>query len=367
MSCLISWIRCKLCYYILSSKSVVRKFPWLIFILSGVQLLSAQVTPSFIADFEISEDYNLGDLDEQNGWILNQGQVAIISGSAFSGDNFASLIANNPFSQISILFSSVAGDEISYIDFFIKPKAGDILNIEEIVDSEGALIGFTKVNSEGETYVFNGDGLGSGDWLTTNATASLTIDDVSHNWLHFTVRHDFNAKIWDLYIDGKLQVINLGLFDDTPSFYNEFVIMGNLSADVYFDFFSHTFTNPLFLDVDNDGINDSYESSHGLNTSLNDRDLDPDVDGLSNVEEFLYGTFADNPDSDGDYVIDGDEVQINTDPLIADPEFIISGNPNLFVWLMADAGIVEGTTPGFVEIWEDQSVNGNNASQSKKK
>lgn len=31
--------------------------------------------------------------------------------------------------------------------------------------------------------------------LTTNTNYSLTIDDISQNWLHLTVRHDFNEVI----------------------------------------------------------------------------------------------------------------------------------------------------------------------------
>ncbi len=342
---------------------MMRIFSWFIFVVIGVQILSGQITPPFTADFESSEGYSLGDLGGQNGWILNQGQAKIISGTAFSGNNLASLILNNPFSQVSVLFNSVAGDEISFVDFYIKPKAGDILNIEEVVDSEGALIGFVKVGSLGEGYVFNGDGIGGGQWLATNAMASLTVGDVSQNWIHLTLRQDFNDKIWDLYIGGTLQAINLGLIDDTSIFLNEFVLMGDLVANVNFDLFSLTFTNPLFTDADKDGIDDAYESLYGLNSSLNDRDLDPDSDGLNNIEEFLSGSFANNPDSDGDFVNDGDEILLGTDPIQSNPEFLILGSNNLFLRLRADSGIVEGA-PGFVASWEDQSGNGYHATQS---
>lgn len=284
--------------------------------------MSAQITPPFIADFESSEGYNLGDLDTQNGWVRNQGQATVISGPAFSGDNFTSLIANSPFSQISIILNSVGGDEIVFVDFYLKPKAGDSFNIEEVVDSEGALISFVKAGSEGEVYVFNGDGVGDGDWLATNTNNSLTTDDISQSWLRLTVRHDFKEKIWDLSIDGTLQTINLGLIDDAATYLNEFVLMGDLIADVNFDLFSLTTMNPLFIDADNDGIDDTYENSYGLNISLNDRDLDPDGDGLLNIEEFLYSTFADNPDSDEDSVSDGDEIQLNRDPLQFDSVII---------------------------------------------
>ncbi len=313
----------------------------------GIQFLYAQTTLPYLTDFESSEGYSLGDLNAQNGWVRNQGQATINSGTAFSGDNFVALVANNPFSQISILFNSMGGDEINFVDFYLKPKAGDILNIEELVDSEGALISFIKAGSEGEVYVFNGDGAGGGEWLTTNTNNSLTIDDISQNWLHLTVRHEFNKKIWDLYVDGTIQAINLGLIDDAATYLNEFVFMGDLIADVNIDLFSLTTTNPLFIDADNDGIDDAYENIYGLNISLSDRDLDPDGDGLSNIEEFLYSTFADNPDSDEDSVSDGDEIHLNRDPLQFD-SVIIQADSDLVELVTDDSHSSDITSQGVV-------------------
>lgn len=43
---------------------------------------------------------------------------------------------------------------------------------------------------------------------------------------------------------------------------------------------------------------------------------DPDGDGLKNWEEAIWGTDPNNPDSDGDGVRDGDEVSIESDPIV---------------------------------------------------
>lgn len=52
-----------------------------------------------------------------------------------------------------------------------------------------------------------------------------------------------------------------------------------------------------------------------------DANLDSDNDGLTDVEEAKLGTDPHNPDTDGDGLYDGDEVNIyHTDPLKADTD-----------------------------------------------
>jgi len=78
-------------------------------------------------------------------------------------------------------------------------------------------------------------------------------------------------------------------------------------------------TNP---DTDNDGFNDGNEVTNGTDP-LNACDPvssgigtdDCDLDGLTNDEELLTGTDPNNPDTDGDSLQDGEEVTQGTNPL----------------------------------------------------
>jgi len=76
------------------------------------------------------------------------------------------------------------------------------------------------------------------------------------------------------------------------------------------------------VDSDGDGIPDDYEIAHGMNPNdPTDAQLDFDHDGLTNLQEFLLGTDPNNPDTDGDGLSDGDEVNIfHTNPLVADTD-----------------------------------------------
>tara|TARA_B100001245_G_C22871767_1_gene419209 strand:- start:424 stop:1653 length:1230 start_codon:yes stop_codon:yes gene_type:complete len=69
-------------------------------------------------------------------------------------------------------------------------------------------------------------------------------------------------------------------------------------------------------DTDGDGMPDYWEIENGLNrswsavpgTTNSEQNLDPDGDGLANLQEYQYWGNAQNPDTDGDCIHDGDEV-----------------------------------------------------------
>ncbi|MGI9241787.1 MAG: hypothetical protein ACR2RV_13375, partial [Verrucomicrobiales bacterium] len=82
-------------------------------------------------------------------------------------------------------------------------------------------------------------------------------------------------------------------------------------------------------DSDQDGMDDQWETVHGLDTSLDDSSFDPDQDGLANLGEFARRTDPENPDTDADGLDDGFETNTGTyhspedrgtNPLVADSD-----------------------------------------------
>ena len=78
-------------------------------------------------------------------------------------------------------------------------------------------------------------------------------------------------------------------------------------------------------DDDNDGMPDWWEKKYGLNPlDASDRNTDLDGDGLTNYQEYLYGTDPRNPDTDGDGLTDGYEVAHGLNPLVPNPSVKIN-------------------------------------------
>jgi hypothetical protein len=78
--------------------------------------------------------------------------------------------------------------------------------------------------------------------------------------------------------------------------------------------------NPSFPDADHDGMDDAWETAHGLNPLIDDSGWDADGDGVSNLVEFQLGLDPNKSDTDGDGLYDGDEIALGLNPKIASPD-----------------------------------------------
>ncbi|MHA1204607.1 MAG: hypothetical protein ACTSSL_06650 [Candidatus Heimdallarchaeaceae archaeon] len=78
---------------------------------------------------------------------------------------------------------------------------------------------------------------------------------------------------------------------------------------------------PMHVDLDQDNMPDSWEVDNGLDPLVDDSAEDLDCDGLPNIDEYSSDTDPLDSDTDGDGLIDGDEVNIYfTSPLDSDTD-----------------------------------------------
>ena len=80
------------------------------------------------------------------------------------------------------------------------------------------------------------------------------------------------------------------------------------------------------------------------NDGISDADKDPDGDGLTNLQEYIYGTDPLCYDTDGDGTSDGDEIEIGTNPLLRDSDN--DGTDDL-------EEIMRGTDPNDPQWWNN--------------
>ena len=114
--------------------------------------------------------------------------------------------------------------------------------------------------------------------------------------------------------DGRSASVGCQSFgaDDRVSYcrYEQGKIYGGMSIAFMVGYGS----NPLVADTDGDGISDSVEvNTYGSDPTA----TDTDADGLPDAQEAALGTSLNNPDSDGDGLLDGWEVSNSLNPLSA--------------------------------------------------
>lgn len=274
----------------------------------------------FLAGFEAAEGYSAGALDGQKGWTASS--LVIVTDADFAGGARSALLpGGNPPLSLSQSFAPHPAESIVFLDYFGLPfaAAGEVASAQ--FATTGAMrLALVKVGDKGRVSVFNGNGAGGGGWQGLPGVVPLDPDGYAADWVRFTTRLDFAARKWDLYLNGALAAYDLGFAQAGQETLGAFSLSGHATAPTLLDEFLAAFDNPVFADADKDGMDDAWETAHGLNPALNDRNADPDADTLTNITEFFLGTRPNSADSDADGLSDPDERSFGTNPASADTD-----------------------------------------------
>jgi hypothetical protein len=210
------------------------------------------------------ETYEVGLPPLLNGWSVTGDSIAVQQGDVFSGQAALSL------GEGATVFNRYngSGSAVVWVDIYLKPTPSH--EAPEVPENASVVYYF---NEGGQPVAFDGLGSGSGFWTLLDAATSA-------DWRRITVKADYQAQSYDIYVDGQRLGIGLG-FAHTQPFLSRFEIQESTLVDDV----SITAAEPAGLDDDRDGLDNATEAVLGTSPVA----FDSDQDGLADSLEALWG------------------------------------------------------------------------------
>lgn len=175
----------------------------------------------YSADFETSNAYNVGLLDGQNGWEADGG-VHVTEGSAAQGQQAVQI---EGMEKELTKHLATTNQEVEVVLFAHLGEQAMLPN--DLPDEASCLVSFEAGVG---LRAFDGDGQGSGTWITVPGTAHLL-----HQWVEVRLLQHYASKTWDLEVDREPVLSNLGFKDASVAQLGAFHLRSGLGGAVNLD------------------------------------------------------------------------------------------------------------------------------------
>ena len=175
---------------------------------------------------------------------------------------------------------------VMFVDLQLLPIAGNTTTAAASANAGGGQVGFLQVQAGGAVYAYSAGGGSGGQWVATGVQLGSGPNGALTQWVRVTLRLDRTAATWDLYVNGAMVEAGLGL---DPTSQGQLVLFGDSNAPVYVDDVNIGATNPLFIDIDEDGLPDAWVLAQTGGTSLpaNARGWSSTAGGATLLELYL--------------------------------------------------------------------------------
>jgi hypothetical protein len=218
------------------------------------------------------------------GWKSSTRGIGVITdATAHAGTQSLGIKASSAAEALVMRKFAAPKDGIVFLDFFLLPPADPAAEPSYTVDAAGARLAFVRTDA-GKGAVL---AVPAGRTQAVETGFEFAIDeDGSHasDWIRVTLREDLEAGTWDLFLDGRLVLVDQPLAKaGAPaalSFYP------SETGSAWVDDLAIAHDNPLFADADKDSVPDAVESVQRSDPNFDDRET-RNSDGMSNIEQFL--------------------------------------------------------------------------------
>ncbi len=249
-----------------------------------VTVQSGAAALPFVANFETTEGYRPGPLLGQLSWFATGG-VSVAPSSTSGSLQELSISAAQPTDIYSHDFSAPGVSPV-FVDFSARPVAGADPATAVMFSTPAAQVALVGSGSLAQLWIFGG-GVG---WYATSQTVVTDASGHTVAWLRLTTREDYATKKWDLYHNGQLVAADVGFADPVATSLTDFSVNGHAATTSAFDSFYAGSENPLFVDANHNGLDDTWETAHGLALTTDNRELSPTGNGVTVLQAYLAGT-----------------------------------------------------------------------------